>query len=83
MAYPNRVEPRRGAVSVVIKVERGSPTPEELAVVVAIDGLEGVRFATARRSALVVLDMSLPGLDAWVWAKHCAPGTEQGCRSWW
>ena len=35
----------------------------DLAVVVAIDGLEGVRFATARRPALVVLDMSLPGLD--------------------
>jgi len=33
---------------------------EGLAVVVAIDGLEGIKFAT---TALVVLDMSLPGLD--------------------
>jgi DNA-binding response OmpR family regulator len=36
---------------------------EGLVVVVAIDGLEGVKFATARRPALVVLDMSLPLLD--------------------
>jgi DNA-binding response OmpR family regulator len=36
---------------------------EGILVEVAIDGLEGITFATRRRPALVVLDMSLPGLD--------------------
>jgi DNA-binding response OmpR family regulator len=36
---------------------------EGLVVVLAIDGPEGIKFATTRRPALVVLDMSLPGLD--------------------
>jgi DNA-binding response OmpR family regulator len=36
---------------------------EGIQVVVASDGLEGVRSAMAHRPALVVLDMSLPGLD--------------------
>ena len=36
---------------------------EGILVEVAIDGLEGIKFATRRRPALVVLDMSLPGLD--------------------
>jgi DNA-binding response OmpR family regulator len=36
---------------------------EGILVEIAIDGHEGIKFATRRRPALVVLDMSLPGLD--------------------
>jgi CheY-like chemotaxis protein len=34
-------------------------------VVVAVDGAEGVRMAAAEAPALVLMDMSLPGLDGW------------------
>jgi CheY-like chemotaxis protein len=34
-------------------------------VVVAVDGQEGVAMARAEAPALVLMDMSLPGLDGW------------------
>jgi len=35
------------------------------AVIVAVDGADGVVRATADRPDLVVMDMSLPGIDGW------------------
>ncbi len=34
-------------------------------VVMAVDGAEGVRMAAAEAPALILMDMSLPGLDGW------------------
>jgi two-component system cell cycle response regulator DivK len=34
-------------------------------VLLAADGLEGVAMATAERPDLILMDMSLPGIDGW------------------
>ncbi|HEV8440771.1 MAG TPA: response regulator [Methylomirabilota bacterium] len=34
-------------------------------VIVAVDGVEGVAMARTARPALILMDMSLPGLDGW------------------
>ena len=34
-------------------------------VVIAVDGAEGVRMAQAEAPALILMDMSLPGMDGW------------------
>jgi len=34
-------------------------------VVIAVDGVEGVRMAEAEAPALILMDMSLPVLDGW------------------
>ncbi|MBK06420.1 MAG: two-component system response regulator [Deltaproteobacteria bacterium] len=34
-------------------------------VVIASDGLEGVRMASAEKPSLILMDMSLPELDGW------------------
>jgi CheY-like chemotaxis protein len=34
-------------------------------VIMAVDGAEGVRMAAAEGPALILMDMSLPGLDGW------------------
>ena len=46
-------------------------------VVLAEDGIEGVRQAVEAQPALVLLDMSLPGLDGWEVARRlkAEPGT--------
>jgi two-component system, cell cycle response regulator DivK len=44
---------------------RGRLTRAGYAVVIARDGLEGVRLATAERPDLVIMDLGLPELDGW------------------
>lgn len=39
-------------------------------VVIAVDGLQGVAMASTERPALVLLDMSLPGIDGWEVARR-------------
>ena len=34
-------------------------------VVIAVDGVEGVRMAQAEAPALILMDMSLPGMTGW------------------
>jgi CheY-like chemotaxis protein len=34
-------------------------------VVMAVDGAEGVRMAATERPTIILMDMSLPGLDGW------------------
>ena len=34
-------------------------------VVIAVDGLQGVAMACAERPDLILMDMSLPGIDGW------------------
>jgi two-component system, cell cycle response regulator DivK len=44
---------------------RGRLTRAGFAVVVALDGEQGVAMATSEAPDLIVMDLSLPGLDGW------------------
>jgi CheY-like chemotaxis protein len=48
-------------------------------VVVAVDGEQGVALAESERPALILMDMSLPGLDGWEATRQLksAPATRQ------
>lgn len=52
-------------------------TRRDFEIVVAEDGIEGVRQATDAQPDLILLDMSLPGLDGWEVARRLKadPGT--------
>lgn len=52
-------------------------TRRDFEIVVAEDGIEGVRQATDAKPDLILLDMSLPGLDGWEVARRLKadPGT--------
>ena len=45
-------------------------------VIVAIDGEDGVARAAADRPDLVVMDMSLPGIDGWEATRQLKAATE-------
>lgn len=52
-------------------------TRRDFEILVAEDGIEGVRQATDAQPDLILLDMSLPGLDGWEVARRLKadPGT--------
>jgi two-component system, cell cycle response regulator DivK len=47
-------------------------------VVIAVDGHEGVALAQSERPDLILMDMSLPGLDGWAATRQlkATPGTQ-------